>query len=145
MVDVSEKRPTHREAVARGSIRISKEAMKLVREGRSKKGNVVEAARLAGILAAKRTSDLVPLCHPLALDHIDVALSESENGFDIEARVRSRGPTGVEMEALTAVSVCALTVYDMVKAADKTMVIENIRVMEKKGGRSGHYVRRDAR
>jgi cyclic pyranopterin phosphate synthase len=145
MVDVSEKRPTHREAVARGSIRISKEAMKLVREGRSKKGNVVEAARLAGILAAKRTSDLVPLCHPLALDHIDVALSESENGFDIEARVRARGPTGVEMEALTAVSVCALTVYDMVKAADKTMVIENIRVMEKKGGRSGHYVRRDAR
>jgi len=145
MVDVSEKPPSHREAVARGSVRISKEAMKLVREGRSKKGNVVEAARLAGILAAKRTSDLVPLCHPLALDHIDVALSESENGFDIEARVRARGPTGVEMEALTAVSVCALTVYDMVKAADKTMVIENIRVMEKKGGRSGHYVRRDAR
>ena len=145
MVDVSEKRPTHREAVARGSIRISKEAMKLVREGRSKKGNVVETARLAGILAAKRTSDLVPLCHPLALDHIDVAVSESESGFDIEARVRSRGPTGVEMEALTAVSVCALTVYDMVKAADKTMVIENIRVMEKKGGRSGRYVRKQQR
>ena len=145
MVDVSEKPPSHREAIARGSIRISKEAMKLVREGRSKKGNVVETARLAGILAAKRTSDLVPLCHPLALDHIDVALSESESGFDIEARVRSRGPTGVEMEALTAVSVCALTVYDMVKAADRTMVIENIRVMEKKGGRSGHYVRKDAK
>ncbi len=143
MVDVSEKPPSHREAIARGSIRISKEAMKLVREGRSKKGNVVETARLAGILAAKRTSDLVPLCHPLALDHIDVALSESESGFDIEARVRSRGPTGVEMEALTAVSVCALTVYDMVKAADKTMVIENIRVMEKKGGRSGRYLRRE--
>jgi cyclic pyranopterin phosphate synthase len=145
MVDVSEKSPTHREAVARGSIRISKEAMKLVREGRSKKGNVVETARLAGILAAKRTSDLVPLCHPLPLDHVDVALSESDSGFDIEARVRSRGPTGVEMEALTAVSVCALTVYDMVKAADKTMVIENIRVMEKKGGQSGHYVRKQER
>lgn len=143
MVDVSGKSETHREAVARGSIRISKEAMELVREGRSKKGNVVETARLAGILAAKRTSDLIPLCHPLGLDHIDVALSESETGLDIEARVRSRGPTGVEMEALTAVSVCALTVYDMVKAADKTMVIENIRVMEKKGGQSGRYVRRD--
>lgn len=142
MVDVSEKAETHREAVARGSIRISKDAMKLVREGKAKKGNVVETARLAGILAAKRTSELVPLCHPLALDHIDVALSESEEGFDIEARVRSRGPTGVEMEALTAVAVCALTIYDMVKAADKTMVIENIRVMEKKGGRSGHYVRK---
>jgi cyclic pyranopterin phosphate synthase len=143
MVDVSGKSETHREAVARGSIRISKEARELVREGRSKKGNVVETARLAGILAAKRTSDLIPLCHPLALEYIDVALSESESGFDIEARVRSRGPTGVEMEALTAVSVCALTVYDMVKAADKTMVIENIRVTEKKGGRSGHYVRKN--
>jgi cyclic pyranopterin phosphate synthase len=142
MVDLSEKPSTHREALARGSIRISKEAMKLVREGGAKKGNVVETARLAGILAAKRTSELVPLCHPLALDHIEVALTESEDGFDIEARVRSRGPTGVEMEALTAVSVCALTVYDMVKAADKTMVIENIRVMEKKGGRSGHFVRK---
>jgi cyclic pyranopterin phosphate synthase len=143
MVDVSEKTPTHREAVARGSIRISKDAMKLVREGRSKKGNVIETARLAGILAAKRTSDLVPLCHPLALDHIDVVLSESDGGFEIEARVRSRGPTGVEMEALTAVAVCALTVYDMVKAADKTMVIENIRVMEKRGGKSGEYLRQE--
>jgi len=143
MVDVSAKSETHREAVARGRIRISKEAMELVREGGTKKGNVVETARLAGILAAKRTSDLIPLCHPLSLEHVDVALSESGSGFDIEARVRSRGPTGVEMEALTAVSVCALTVYDMVKAADKTMVIENIRVMEKKGGRSGHYVRKD--
>ncbi len=141
MVDVSEKPGKRREAFARGSIRISKEAMELVREGRSKKGNVVETARLAGILAAKRTSDLIPLCHPLALDHVDVALSESETGLAIEARVRSRGPTGVEMEALTAVSIAALTVYDMVKAADKTMVIEGICVMEKKGGRSGHYVR----
>ena len=145
MVDVSQKPETHREAVARGSIRVSREAMKLVREGRSKKGNVVETARLAGILAAKRASDIIPLCHPLALEHIDVALSESANVFDIEARVRSRGPTGVEMEALSAVAVAALTVYDMVKAADRTMVIENIRVMEKKGGRSGHYVRRDAK
>ena len=141
MVDVSAKEATERVAVARGSIRISKEAMKLVREGRTEKGSVVETARLAGILAAKRTSDLVPLCHPLALDHVDVAISESEDGFDIEARVRSRGPTGVEMEALTAVSVAALTVYDMVKAADRAMVIGNIRLLEKRGGRSGHYVR----
>jgi cyclic pyranopterin phosphate synthase len=143
MVDVSEKPATHREAVARGSVRISSAAMALVLEGRTKKGNVLETARLAGILAAKRTSDLIPLCHPLAIDHVDVALSESERGFEIEARVRSRGPTGVEMEALTAVAVAALTLYDMVKAADKTMVIENIRVMEKKGGRSGHYLRND--
>jgi cyclic pyranopterin phosphate synthase len=143
MVDVSAKASSVREAVARGSVRISKDAMRLVREGRSNKGNVVETARLAGVLAAKRTSDLIPLCHPLAIDHVDVAISASEFGFDIEARVRSRGPTGVEMEALTAVSVAALTVYDMVKAADKTMVIENVRVVEKKGGRSGHYVRPD--
>jgi cyclic pyranopterin phosphate synthase len=143
MVDVSAKESTVREAVARGFVRISRDALRLLREGRSRKGNVVETARLAGVLAAKRTSDLIPLCHPLAIDHVDVAISASEIGFEIEARVRSRGPTGVEMEALTAVSVAALTVYDMVKAADKTMVIENVRVVEKKGGRSGHYVRSD--
>jgi cyclic pyranopterin phosphate synthase len=142
MVDVGRKIAADREAVARGSIRVSKEAMALVREGRTRKGNVVETARLAGILAAKRTSDLVPLCHPLALNHVDVEIDLSESGFEIEARVRSRGPTGVEMEALTAVSVAALTVYDMVKSADKTMVIDNIRLMEKRGGRSGHYVRK---
>jgi cyclic pyranopterin phosphate synthase len=142
MVDVGGKTATDREAVARGSIRVSKEAMALVKEGRTRKGNVVETARLAGILAAKRTSDLVPLCHPLALNHIDVLIDVCESGFEIEARVRSRGPTGVEMEALTAVSVAALTVYDMVKSADRTMVIDNIRLMEKKGGRSGHYLRK---
>lgn len=140
MVDVSEKPPTEREAVARGEIRISSEAMALVLAGKSRKGNVAETARLAGILAAKRTSELVPLCHPLLLDHVDVDVRPSDSGFDIEARVRSRGPTGVEMEALCAVSVAALTVYDMVKAADKTMVISNVRLVEKRGGRSGHFL-----
>lgn len=142
MVDVGEKGATDREAVARGSVRVSREAMALVREGRARKGNVVETARLAGILAAKRTSDLIPLCHSLSLDHVDVAIDFSDSGFEIEARVRSRGPTGVEMEALTAVSIAALTVYDMVKSADKTMVIDGIRLLEKRGGRSGHYVRK---
>lgn len=142
MVDVGAKAETVREAVARGAIEISEEAMALVRSGRNKKGNVVETARLAGILAAKRTSELVPLCHPLALDHIDVTLEDRGRGFDIEARVRSRGRTGVEMEALTAVSIAALTVYDMVKSADKTMVIGEIRLIEKKGGRSGRYLRK---
>jgi cyclic pyranopterin phosphate synthase len=137
MVDVSEKPASDRRAVARGRIRISPEAMALVREGRTRKGNVAETARLAGILAAKRTSELVPLCHPLFLDHVDVDVEPSASGFEIEARVRTRGPTGVEMEALAAVSVAALTVYDMVKAADKTMVISDIRLVEKSGGRSG--------
>jgi cyclic pyranopterin monophosphate synthase len=141
MVDVGGKRETVREAVARGFIEISKEALALVGSGRNKKGNVIETARLAGILAAKRTSELVPLCHPLSLEYIDVAIEERDTGLEIEARVRSRGRTGVEMEALTAVSVAALTVYDMVKSADKTMEIGRIRLIEKKGGRSGHFVR----
>jgi cyclic pyranopterin phosphate synthase len=145
MVDVSRKPETDREAVARGTIRCSRQAMALVREGKTAKGNVAETARLAGILAAKRTSSLVPLCHPLVLDHVDVDVRASGTGFEIEARVRSRGSTGVEMEALTAVAVAALTVYDMVKAADKTMVIGDIRLIEKKGGRSGHYVRKTDR
>ena len=139
MVDVSEKPPTSREAVAQGSIRISKEAMKLVREGRSKKGNVVETARLAGIMAAKRTSDLIPLCHPLAITFADVSLTPVRDGYRIEATVRTAGQTGVEMEALTAVSVAALTIYDMLKAIDKAIVISDIRLKEKRGGRSGHY------
>lgn len=143
MVDVGAKDVTEREAVAAGSVRVSKEAMRLVEEGRTAKGNVVETARLAGIMAAKRTSELIPLCHPLPLDHVDVSVETTPSGFDIEARVRIRGRTGVEMEALTAVSVAALTVYDMVKAADKTMVIENVRLLLKEGGRSGLYVREE--
>ena len=143
MVDVSRKPSTDREAVAAGRIRISEEAMRVVRTGGAAKGNVVETARLAGILAAKRTASLIPLCHPLSLDHIDVAIEESPGGLTIEARVRSRGRTGVEMEALTAVSVAALTVYDMVKAVDKAMVIDDIRLLRKEGGRSGRYLRKE--
>ncbi|HSF18879.1 MAG TPA: cyclic pyranopterin monophosphate synthase MoaC [Vicinamibacteria bacterium] len=143
MVDVSRKPSTDREAVAAGRIRISEEAMRVVRTGGTAKGNVVETARLAGILAAKRTASLIPLCHPLSLDHIDVAIEESPGGLTIEARVRSRGRTGVEMEALTAVSVAALTVYDMVKAVDKAMVIDDIRLLRKEGGRSGRYLRKE--
>ena len=141
MVDVRAKQDADREAVAAGDIRIAPEALELVRKGKTKKGNVIETARLAGILAAKRTSDLIPLCHPLAIDYVDVDIRDHSSGLAIEATVRSHGRTGVEMEALTAVSVAALTIYDMVKAADKTMVIENIRLMRKLGGKSGLYER----
>jgi cyclic pyranopterin phosphate synthase len=106
------------------------------------KGDPLQAARLAGIMAAKRTADLIPLCHPLPLTHVDVALTETPDGYELEAVVRTSAQTGVEMEALTAVSVAALTIYDMVKAVDKTMVIGEIRLMEKRGGRSGEW-RRD--
>jgi cyclic pyranopterin phosphate synthase len=139
MVDVGDKELTSREAVAAGTIRISPEAMQQVREGRTAKGNVVETARLAGVMAAKKTAELIPLCHPLLLEHVDVEITESDHGFEIRARVRSTGKTGVEMEALTAVSVSALTLYDMVKAADRAMVISDIRLLRKSGGRSGVY------
>lgn len=141
MVDVSDKSETAREAVAAGSLEATAEAMSAVRRGENAKGNVIETARLAGILAAKRTAELIPLCHPLAIEHIDVSIEAREDGFDIESRVRSRGRTGVEMEALTAVSVAALTLYDMMKAIDKTMVIGDIRLVKKAGGRSGIYLR----
>ena len=141
MVDVGAKPVTMREAVARGAITMSRGALKLIRQGAVKKGDPLHAARLAGIMAAKQTSSLVPLCHPLALTHVDVELTPTSRGYTIEARVRTAGQTGVEMEALTAVAVAALTVYDMVKAVDKDMVIGDIRLMEKSGGRSGRYVR----
>jgi len=137
MVDVSGKPPTAREAVARGSIRISPAAMRLARSGRLRKGGVVEVARLAGILAAKRTADMIPLCHPLPLSHVDVDVRPRRDGFEIEARVRTTAPTGAEMEALHAVAVAALTVYDMVKAADRAMTISDIRLVRKTGGTSG--------
>jgi cyclic pyranopterin phosphate synthase len=137
MVDVSAKPVTSREAVARGRIRISKEAMRLARSGRLRKGGVAEVARLAGVLAAKRTADAIPLCHPLALTHVDVDVDPVPDGFVIEARVRTVARTGAEMEALHAVSVAALTVYDMVKAADKAMTIGDIRLVRKTGGTSG--------
>jgi len=141
MVDVSGKPVTVREAVARGRIVISAPAMRLVRAGRLKKGGVVEVARLAGILAAKRTAEAIPLCHPLALAHADVAIQPRADGFQIEARVRTEARTGAEMEALHAVAVAALTVYDMVKAADRTMTITDLCLVEKSGGRSGVFKR----
>jgi len=141
MVDVGAKPATAREAVARGSITMSGEALRLISRGEVAKGDPLQAARLAGILAAKQTSSLIPLCHPLPLTHVGVDLTPSEHGYVIEARVRTTAQTGVEMEALTAVSVAALTIYDMVKAVDKEMVIGEIRLMEKTGGKSGKWKR----
>lgn len=141
MVDVGAKPVTDREAVARGRIAMSAAARRQIRAGAVKKGDPLQAARLAGIMAAKKTSELIPLCHPLVLTHVSVELKPTAKGYGIEARVRTSGQTGVEMEALTAVSVAALTLYDMVKAVDKTMTISDIELIEKKGGRSGHYKR----
>ncbi|MGE5360999.1 MAG: cyclic pyranopterin monophosphate synthase MoaC [Bacteroidales bacterium] len=139
MVDVTAKAVTEREAVACGEIRMSREALAQIRAGRISKGDPLQAARLAGIMAAKRTSDLIPLCHPLPLSHVDVSVVPTKTGYLIEATARTAAQTGVEMEALTAVSVAALTLYDMVKAVDKAMVIGEIRLLSKKGGRSGEY------
>ena len=141
MVDVGEKPVTAREAVARGSITMSAAALKQIRDRKVAKGDPLQTARLAGIMAAKHTAALIPLCHPLPLTHVSVELTPTRRGYTIEARVRTSAQTGVEMEALTAVSVAALTIYDMVKAVDKAMVIGDIYVVEKKGGRSGHYRR----
>ena len=143
MVDVGDKPITSREAVARGSITMSRAALRAIRTGAVKKGDPLQTARLAGILAAKQTSALIPLCHPLALSSVNVELMPTPRGYDIEARVRTTGQTGVEMEALTAVAVAALTVYDMLKAIDKTMVIGDVRLMHKSGGRSGIYTRQE--
>jgi cyclic pyranopterin monophosphate synthase len=140
MVDVGEKPVTAREAVARGRIRMSKEAVGQIRSGAVKKGDPLQAARLAGIMAAKRTAELIPLCHPLPLSHVEVMLSPVPDGYEIEARVRTTAQTGVEMEALTAVAVAALTIYDMLKGVDKAMTIGEIRLTEKRGGRSGEYL-----
>lgn len=141
MVDVGDKAVTVREAIARGSIRMSSEALAQIRSGTVKKGDPLQAARLAGIMAAKQTSALIPLCHPIPISSANVDLIPTATGYDIEARVRTAGQTGVEMEALTAVSVAALTIYDMVKAVDKRMVIGQIRLMKKTGGKSGTFTR----
>jgi cyclic pyranopterin monophosphate synthase len=143
MVDVGDKPVTDREAVARGDIMMNAAALKAIRTGAVKKGDPLQAARLAGIMAAKQTSTLIPLCHPLPLTHVSVELTPTRRGYRIESRVRTSAQTGVEMEALAAVSVAALTIYDMVKAVDKTMVIGDICLLEKRGGRSGHYKRSD--
>ena len=141
MVDVGSKAPTERRAVAKGKLKVSTETLTLVRSGRTKKGDVLAAARLAGIMAAKRTSDLIPLCHPLMLSAVTVNIAVGEGVVSIEAIVETTGQTGVEMEALTACSVAALTIYDMCKSADKSMVIGELALWEKSGGRSGTFQR----
>ena len=141
MVDVGDKAETHRVAVARGRVVMQPETLRLIVEGRASKGDVLGVAQVAAIMGAKRTADLVPMCHPLPITAVDVALTPDEAGraVEIEARVETRGKTGVEMEALTAVTVAALTVYDMVKAVDRGMRIEGIRLAHKRGGRSGEW------
>ena len=141
MVDSGAKPISEREAIARGEIRISAAARRMVRRGALAKGDPLQAARVAGILAAKRTAELIPLCHPLPLSHVAVDITATRTGFAIEARVKTTAQTGVEMEALTAVAVAALTLYDMVKAVDKEMVIGDICLVAKRGGRSGVYRR----
>ncbi|MBL4806937.1 MAG: cyclic pyranopterin monophosphate synthase MoaC [Rhodobacteraceae bacterium] len=141
MVDVSEKQITSRVAIAKGFISMQPDTLTLITEGRAKKGDVLSVARLAGIMAAKKTHDLIPLCHPLALSKVAVDLMPNETrcGINLEATVKNTGQTGVEMEALTAISIAALTVYDMIKAVDKTMVISDIRLVLKDGGKSGLF------
>ena len=139
MVDVSAKPATAREAVARGRVRMSAETRALAMSGQGKKGDVRAVAEIAGVMAAKRTADLIPLCHPLALSKVEVSVDEDETGLAVTARVKTTGPTGVEMEALTAVAVACLTIYDMLKAAERGMVIEAVRLIEKSGGASGDW------
>lgn len=141
MVDVSNKAVTTREAVASGRVRMSAEALALVIAGDSKKGDVRAAAELAGVMAAKRTAELIPLCHQLPLSSVKVEITPKDGAIGVTARVKTNAQTGVEMEALTAVSVACLTIYDMLKAVDRAMVIEAITLEEKRGGASGDYVR----
>jgi cyclic pyranopterin phosphate synthase len=146
MVDVSAKQPTQREAVARGLVHMKKQTLKLITIGEIAKGNVFETARLAGIMAAKRTSDLIPLCHPLSITSVavDFKINRGRNKIIIETRVKNTGQTGVEMEALTAVSAAALTIYDMCKAVDRETIISDIMLIEKRGGKSGEWKRKKA-
>jgi len=141
MVDVSAKTPSERKAIAEGRVVMAAKTLDLVLAGNAKKGDVLGAARIAGIMAAKRTHELIPLCHPLAIAQVEVDIRPNAKlpGIEVEARVKVAGPTGVEMEALTAVAVACLTIYDMVKALERGMRIEGIRLVEKRGGRSGHY------
>lgn len=139
MVDVSAKSDTGREAVAEGRILMSAPALEAIRSGNAKKGDVLGTARVAGIMAAKKTSELIPLCHPLMLSRISIDFAFESEGVSVRSTVRLNGPTGVEMEALTAVSVALLTVYDMAKALDKHMVISDIRLLSKTGGKSGDW------
>jgi len=144
MVDVGAKAETHRRAVAESFIRLSPKTLSLLSQGKLPKGNALETARLAGILAAKRTPDLIPLCHPLLLTHVDVEAEIQSDGVHFQSSVSCLGSTGVEMEALTAASVAALTLYDMVKAVEKGAVIEKVQLLEKSGGKSGSYLRKSS-
>jgi cyclic pyranopterin phosphate synthase len=139
MVDVSDKPATAREAVAEGFVRMSAETLALAVSGTGAKGDVRAVAEVAGVMAAKKTSDLIPMCHPLALSKIEVRVEPADGGLAVTARVKTTGPTGVEMEALTAASVACLTLYDMLKAAQKDMVIEGVRLVSKTGGKGGDY------
>ena len=139
MVDVSDKATSERAAIAEGRVRMKPATLALIRSGDAKKGDVLGTARIAGIMAAKRTHELIPLCHPLALTSVavDLTLDETLPGVVVRAEAKTNGPTGVEMEALTAVTVACLTIYDMAKAADRGMRVENVRLIEKRGGKSG--------
>jgi cyclic pyranopterin phosphate synthase len=139
MVDVSEKAVTAREALAEGFVRMKPETLALALSGQGKKGDVRAVAEIAGVMAAKKTADLIPMCHPLAITKAEVRIEPVDDGFMVTARVKTTGQTGVEMEALTAVSVACLTLYDMLKAAEKTMVIEAVRLTSKTGGKSGDW------
>lgn len=146
MVDVSEKSETNRTAVAAGRVLVNEETFRLIRTGGMKKGDVLATAQIAGIMGAKKTPDIIPMCHPIMLSGIDIEfnLNEEELAVEILATAKCTGVTGVEMEALTAVSVAALTVYDMCKAVQKDMVISDIRLLKKTGGKSGEFIREDA-
>jgi cyclic pyranopterin phosphate synthase len=141
MVDVGDKKTTHRVAVAAGEIRMKQETLKMITEGKHKKGDVLGIARIAGIMAAKKTADLIPLCHPLALTRVEIELHPSDNAVHCVARVETHGQTGVEMEALNATQVALLTIYDMCKAVDRGMLIDQVRLLEKHGGKSGSWMR----
>lgn len=147
MVDISDKNTTHRRAVARGEVVMKKQTLALIKEGQIKKGDVLTVAQIAGITAAKKTAELIPLCHPLPLSAVNVGLTIDPDlpGVQIEAEVKTSGRTGVEMEALTAVSLAALTIYDMAKSAEKGITIQNIRLTEKSGGKSGEYQEENGR
>lgn len=145
MVDVGEKKDTDRVAVAKGSIILSREVLEKVKEGSMKKGDVISVAQVAGIMGAKKTADIIPMCHNIFITGVDLSfeIDEERSAIDIEAVASTIGKTGIEMEALHAVSVAALTIYDMCKAVDKNMVIENIRLIRKEGGKSGVYQRQE--
>ena len=139
MVDVSDKPATVREALAAGFVRMSPQTLQLALSGEGRKGDVRAVAEIAGVMAAKKTAELIPMCHPLALSKVEVRVEPAEGGLAVTARAKTTGPTGVEMEALTAVSVACLTLYDMLKAAEKGMVIEAVRLLQKSGGKSGDW------